>query len=108
MRSNISKFTLRIDTEMLLKFRYVAEYNGRSANRELDRLIRKQVSEFEKTIEKVPSDWLEEKKQYLVHLSYSNSVVVRKSLFLGLNCCQGSLSRVIPTEKKLEKGIFYD
>lgn len=63
MGANISKFTLRIDSELLQKFRYVAEYNGRSANRELDRLIRKQVSEFEKTIEKVPLDWLKENRQ---------------------------------------------
>lgn len=35
MQSNIAKFTLRTDPELLLKFHYVAEYNGRSANREL-------------------------------------------------------------------------
>lgn len=63
MRSNIAKFTLRTDPELLLKFHYVAEYNGRSANRELDSLIRKHVSEFEKKIEKVPSDWLEENRR---------------------------------------------
>ena len=63
MRSNISKFTLRIDKETLLKFRYVAEYNARSANKELDALIKKHITEFEKKIEKVTSDWLEEKMQ---------------------------------------------
>ncbi len=63
MQSNISKFTLRIDTELLLKFHYVAEYNGRSANLELNKLIKKQVTEFERTVEQVPSDWLEEKLQ---------------------------------------------
>lgn len=63
MRSNISKFTLRIDTEILLKFRYVAEYNGRSANRELDMLIRKQISEFESTVEKIPLDCINEIKR---------------------------------------------
>lgn len=63
MQSNISKFTLRTDPELLLKFHYVAEYNGRSANRELDKLIRRHVSEFEKKIEKVPLDWLEENRR---------------------------------------------
>lgn len=63
MRSNISKFTLRTDPELLLKFHYVAEYNGRSANRELDKLIRKHVSEFEKKIETIPKDWLEENRR---------------------------------------------
>ena len=63
MQSNIPKFTLRTDPELLLKFHYVAEYNGRSANRELDKLIRRHVSEFEKKIEKIPSDWLEENRR---------------------------------------------
>lgn len=43
-----SKFTLRIDTELLKKFSYVASYNARSANRELEILIRKHVADFEK------------------------------------------------------------
>lgn len=63
MQSNIAKFTLRTDPELLLKFHYVAEYNGRSANRELDKLIRRHVSEFEKKIEKIPSDLLEENRR---------------------------------------------
>ena len=63
MQSNIAKFTLRTDPELLLKFHYVAEYNGRSANRELDKLIRRHVSEFEKKIEKIPSDRLEENRR---------------------------------------------
>ncbi|HBA49580.1 MAG TPA: hypothetical protein DCZ91_17650 [Lachnospiraceae bacterium] len=63
MRSKTAKFTLRTDPELLLKFHYVAEYNARSANRELDSLIRKHVSEFEKKIEKIPSDWLEENRR---------------------------------------------
>lgn len=63
MRSNISKFTMRIDRETLLKFRYVAEYNARSANKELETLVKNRVDEFEEKIEKVPSDWLEERRQ---------------------------------------------
>lgn len=44
----LSKFTLRIDTELLNKFRFVADYNARSANRELEVLMKKHVDEFEK------------------------------------------------------------
>lgn len=47
MASDVSKFTLRTDAELLKKFRYVAEYNARSANRELETLMRKHVKEFE-------------------------------------------------------------
>lgn len=48
MPLHLSKFTLRIDSELLKKFRFIAEYNARSANRELELLIKKQVDNFEK------------------------------------------------------------
>ncbi|MCI8426778.1 MAG: Arc family DNA-binding protein [Lachnospira sp.] len=48
MSYKISKFTLRIESELLKKFRFVAEYNARSANREISTLINNHVKEFEK------------------------------------------------------------
>jgi len=48
MPSNLPQFTVRIDPELLKKFRYVAEYNARSANREAEVLIRQHVERFEK------------------------------------------------------------
>jgi hypothetical protein len=48
MRSELSKFTLRTDVDLLKKFRFVADYNGRSANREIEVLMKKHVDEFEK------------------------------------------------------------
>ncbi|WP_310604244.1 Arc family DNA-binding protein [Anaerosporobacter sp.] len=48
MRSDIAKFTLRTDTDLLKKFRFVADYNARSANREIEVLMKKHVDEFEK------------------------------------------------------------
>lgn len=48
MRSELSKFTLRTDTELLKKFRFVADYNARSANREIEVLMKKHIDEFEK------------------------------------------------------------
>ena len=47
MSTEISKFTLRIEPELLKKFRYVADYNGRSANRELEIIIKRHISDFE-------------------------------------------------------------
>lgn len=40
-------FGLRIDDELLRKFHYVCDYNGRSANGQILYLIRKCVKEFE-------------------------------------------------------------
>ena len=48
MTTNTAKFTLRVNEELLKKFRFVADYNARSANRELEILIKKHVAEFEK------------------------------------------------------------
>lgn len=48
MPSDLTKFTIRTDSEILKKFRFVADYNARSANRELEVLMKKHISEFEK------------------------------------------------------------
>lgn len=48
MTTNTAKFTLRVNEELLKKFRFVADYNARSTNRELEILMKKHVAEFEK------------------------------------------------------------
>lgn len=48
MPSDIAKFTLRTESELLVKFKFVAEYNARSANRELEVLMKKHIAEYEK------------------------------------------------------------
>ncbi|MDF2871887.1 MAG: Arc family DNA-binding protein [Anaerocolumna sp.] len=48
MSFQLSKFTLRVDSELINKFRYVADYNALSANRELEVIMKKHISEFEK------------------------------------------------------------
>lgn len=48
MPNKISKFTLRTDTELLKKFHIAADYNARSANREMEVLMKNHVAEFEK------------------------------------------------------------
>lgn len=53
MKYKLSKFTLRIDSELLKKFRYIAEYNARSANRELEILVKKYITEFEQQHHKI-------------------------------------------------------
>ena len=48
MKVKKSKFTVRVEENILKKFHYVAEYNARSANREVEFLMRKRIIEFEK------------------------------------------------------------
>jgi len=48
MTTDISKFTIRTDANLLKKFRIIADYNGRSANKEIEVLMKKHINEFEK------------------------------------------------------------
>lgn len=56
MPSNMPQFTVRVEPELLKKFRYVAEYNARSANREAEVLFRQHVEQFEKEHGKIIFD----------------------------------------------------
>ncbi len=48
MKDKLLRYTLRLDRHLFAKFRYIAEYEGRSANREIEQMIRKRVEDFEK------------------------------------------------------------
>jgi hypothetical protein len=48
MPSDLPQFTIRIDPILLRKIRYVAECSDRSANKEVERLIREHVAKFER------------------------------------------------------------
>ena len=55
MESKLLRYTLRVDRLYFQKFRYVAESEGRSANKEMEQFIKKRVNELKKinvTIEK--------------------------------------------------------
>ena len=47
MADNKARFTLRVDPELLEKLGYIAEYEGRTKNRELEQLIKRRIREFE-------------------------------------------------------------
>jgi len=47
MKDTLPRYTLRIDRIDLDKLAYIAEYNGRSKNREIEFLIRRHIREFE-------------------------------------------------------------
>ncbi|MGN0629388.1 MAG: hypothetical protein ACI4IW_07160 [Oscillospiraceae bacterium] len=56
MKDNTPRYTLRIAQVWLDKIGYIAEYEGRSKNKEIEQLIKKRVTEFEKehgTIENI-------------------------------------------------------
>lgn len=44
---DILRYTLRVNRELFKKFRYIAEYDGRSANKEIEQYMKRCVFEFE-------------------------------------------------------------
>lgn len=54
MEDKLLRYTLRIDRRLFAKFRYVAEYNGRSANKELEQMMKRRVEKFEKEHGEIP------------------------------------------------------
>ncbi len=47
------RYTIRIDRNLLDKFGYIAEYEGRTKNRELEQMIKRRIAEFEKEVGKI-------------------------------------------------------
>lgn len=45
---NILRYTFRVNRALFKKFRYIAEYEGRSANKEIEQYIKRRVRDFEK------------------------------------------------------------
>ena len=50
------RYTMRIDRNLLDKFGYIAEYEGRTKNRELEQMIKRRIAEFEKEVGKIELD----------------------------------------------------
>lgn len=42
------RYTMRIDRKLLDKFGYIAEYEGRTKNREIEQMMKRRIAEFEK------------------------------------------------------------
>lgn len=47
MKDNKVRYTLRIDREPLDKLHYIARYEGRTANKQIEQLIKRCIREFE-------------------------------------------------------------
>ena len=47
MKDDFPRYTLRIPQILLDKLGYIAEYEGRTKNKEIEHLVRKRIAEFE-------------------------------------------------------------
>ena len=46
-KNDKSRFTLRVPQELLDKLGYIASYNGRTKNKELEQMVKARISAFE-------------------------------------------------------------
>ena len=56
MDDKLLRYTLRVDRELFRKFRYIAESEGRSANREIEQYLKKRVAFYEEKNGEIPKD----------------------------------------------------
>lgn len=49
MKDNLPRYTLRIPQILLDKIAYIAKYEGRTKNKEIEQLIKHRIAEFEAT-----------------------------------------------------------
>ena len=47
MASDLPRYTLRMPKEYLQKIRYIAEEKGRSANKEIELMVKQRIKEYE-------------------------------------------------------------
>ena len=54
MKEPLSRYSLRIPPLLLEKFGYIAEYEGRTKNREIEQMIRRRIADFEREHGPIP------------------------------------------------------
>lgn len=56
MDNKLLRYTLRVDRVLFQKFRYIAESEGRSANKEIEQCLKKRIAEYEKEFGEIITD----------------------------------------------------
>lgn len=56
MDDMLLRYTLRVNRKLFQKFRYIAESEGRSANKEIEQYLKRRVAEYEKEHGAIPVD----------------------------------------------------
>ena len=53
MEDKLLRYTLRVDRTLFKKFRYIAEAQGRSANKEIEQYLKRAVAKYEQEYGKI-------------------------------------------------------
>ena len=60
MQDKLPRYTLRIERKLLDKLQYIAKYEGRTANKQLEQLVKKCIKDFESENGQISEDMLQE------------------------------------------------
>ncbi|MCH5186627.1 MAG: hypothetical protein J1F64_10980 [Oscillospiraceae bacterium] len=60
MKDNLPRYTMRIDRPLLDRLHYIARYEGRTANKQLEYLVKRCIREFEKENGEITEDMIKE------------------------------------------------
>ena len=64
MKDELSRYTLRVEQKLLDKLGYIAEYEGRTKNRELEQMIKKRIRDSSRSTER--SRWNNRKAKGMI------------------------------------------
>jgi hypothetical protein len=56
MKDNLPRYTMRIERPLLDRLQYIAKYEGRTANKQLEQLVKKCINEFERENGKITEE----------------------------------------------------
>lgn len=62
MKDSLPRYTLRISKTMLRKLGYIADFEGRTKNKELEQIIKRHINEFEEKYGPITLDDLNQQK----------------------------------------------
>ena len=60
MKDNLPRYTMRINQTLLSKLQYISQYEGRSANKQLEQLVKRCIKEFEAEHGEITEEMLQE------------------------------------------------
>ena len=60
MQNKLPRYTMRIDRHLLDKLQYISKYEGRTANKQLEQLVKKCIQQFESENGKISEDMIQE------------------------------------------------
>ena len=60
MKDNLPRYTRRIERPLLDRLQYITKYEGRTANKQLEQLVKKCIAEFESEHGEITDEMLAE------------------------------------------------